>query len=540
MGEIEDEFTRMEALFNQLSSNPSVETAIVEPVEPIIPESTELVVGEVYSLNTGILSLLNTYGPITSYNNYISNVLEDKDLLLFGMFSPLLVDTEGFLNYRYLSNLRPVNLGVANSFRVLANYHDRYKILIFLEDTFTYESKRYYDFVILDIPKMYIDKTNTSKTTFRFPANGYDVYENGEINSNILNFLNNRFKASYAKYEQVLEDRAIKALKEKEQRDNIEAIRTSIIADIEEAVERVYPNLWSWAERPSILNNYVADKVLIIKWPEVNISDGYSPKTHLIRDLYLALPFTLDDSRGYILTANIESARGKVSFLEYTNSYRHSHTRSGKYGFNYCCLGSGPVTELIGELLLKWDISKFELFLHLLNTYVSWESKDGVPYQYYSKLALSSSRNFNYPNNTELNRIYNNYINSATTIPIVLDANNIIPKYTIEENKQFIKELVAVTPNEFKRIIINGSENAYGASIYTKQEIENANITLTREDIGFKFKGETIYYRVIDDTDELVSESIDESNVKPCRGIVHYIKDKIVEEANNYLNKQII
>jgi hypothetical protein len=121
----------------------------------------------------------------------------------------------------------------------------------------------------------------------------------------------------------------------------------------------------------------------------MNNSDN---KKHTIKDMYVFISFDLK----YKLIGKFRGFRTTFTPIEIYNSYTHSHLRT--ISINNCismyensnndfCIGVGQPIELtLSELRNGFDADSFLSFCMQLETYLSWESKEGTPYIYYKTL----------------------------------------------------------------------------------------------------------------------------------------------------------
>lgn len=135
---------------------------------------------------------------------------------------------------------------------------------------------------------------------------------------------------------------------------------------------------------------------LILYYPEVTIRN-HQRKEHLIKDLYVKLPITFH-SYGAVIKRTY-GIRGSLTLEEMKRGYSHSHLQSGHFtSFKSFCLGGGPLRLKMYDYNFDNNIpsSKLELqyIFTLLNDYLQWESKSGVPYilfEYVGKTTFTES-----------------------------------------------------------------------------------------------------------------------------------------------------
>lgn len=131
---------------------------------------------------------------------------------------------------------------------------------------------------------------------------------------------------------------------------------------------------------------------LVLRYPyqTVKNSSGYEWN---IQNLFLTFKISIND--GTLVINSPEGTRGTLHVEEIYYPYYHSHLRTpfseGIFSyidaFKTCdmCLGESDTQDLIERLaspVEDFNEDVFEAFLYSLDTLVSWESLEGVPYRY--------------------------------------------------------------------------------------------------------------------------------------------------------------
>lgn len=125
-----------------------------------------------------------------------------------------------------------------------------------------------------------------------------------------------------------------------------------------------------------ILNKYV-NLQCIIHFPIIEIKNRDNLK-HTIRDLYVKLVFPLFDSVGLL---DIDGIRTTISKNEYTKQYAHSHLKRGSFTtWENFCTGRSELGCSVTNDFFNKDKSVILQFLFLLQSYLEYESIEGVPY----------------------------------------------------------------------------------------------------------------------------------------------------------------
>lgn len=187
-----------------------------------------------------------------------------------------------------------------------------------------------------------------------------------------------------------------------------------------------------------------------IKFPEITVTNGHIKRT--IKDLWVRLNFvTVRSGKQLRLRfAGMSGTRSAMSVNEFQSSYMFSHLRTSNnmiswHGF---CLGHTDFAMNVAQLQDTFDIDKFELFLHQLNSYLQWESLDGGPY-----VRLDSIQQRNAPaqaTTEDINKAYAALMNSDINIPCGYNIGN--SEYYVDKTEQFEIDLGTCTDNKASKV----------------------------------------------------------------------------------------
>ena len=133
-----------------------------------------------------------------------------------------------------------------------------------------------------------------------------------------------------------------------------------------------------------------------VLYPEIEITNTNKEK-HTIKNLVVVFSLEWDP---YFRKWKIDEMRGlrlTLSYLELNKLYSHSHLSSSNLTSNFksmtsskFCLGSSTLGMSIAEYNTESDKEKSNLvlegILYTLDTYVTWESLEGVPHNYIRNL----------------------------------------------------------------------------------------------------------------------------------------------------------
>jgi len=170
------------------------------------------------------------------------------------------------------------------------------------------------------------------------------------------------------------------------------------VDDLIDVLNGVYKDRWEFYFQE---NSYLASgkdgncyfMYVAVHYPEIKITNEFMDE-HLIRDMYVFLNMRFKETGNIYFQNTIKPTRATVSFEEYAMSYIHSHSPARGYDTDkiflvepYFCLGENTeMVRMLKRLESGSDNDYMELFFHTLNSYVEWESTEGVPHMTMHKL----------------------------------------------------------------------------------------------------------------------------------------------------------
>ena len=133
-----------------------------------------------------------------------------------------------------------------------------------------------------------------------------------------------------------------------------------------------------------------------ILYPEIEITNTNKEK-HTIKNLVVVFSLKWDSSFKKWKINDMTGLRLTLSYLELNKSYSHSHLNSNSITSKFksmtsskFCLGSSTLGMSIAEYNTESNKEQSNLvlegILYTLDTYVTWESLEGVPYNYIRNL----------------------------------------------------------------------------------------------------------------------------------------------------------
>ena len=293
--------------------------------------------------------------------------------------------------------------------------------------------------------------------------------------------------------------------------------------------------------KKNIIEYFGADKVdftdndfpqkVIIYFPE-KIVENSNGKFHKIYDIYLKIQISknsicyIDSYYNTVLPSFnigiIGLTRTRLSPIEYNKGYHFSHTSIGNGSdWKVCCLGNGILNTLVRKSIsLEEEILGFCV---ALDTYLEWESIEGVPYIYFSKLNdVVSGHYLSLPNTST---VLKNTIHSLCHIkPNIVNHINIATNSVslIRENIEQCSLYFTLDNNYITTNFIKSHIDKNSKSENSKKEIKGSNF--------FQFKGSYIGAITVDHS--LATNS--SLNITHCRVGRHVLPNVITFLSNTF------
>ena len=132
---------------------------------------------------------------------------------------------------------------------------------------------------------------------------------------------------------------------------------------------------------------------IILHFPEVTVNNKRG-ESHIMRDFFVKFDIVFYSDNLFTLS-NIRGRRLKLTAQEIQADYQFSHLSGGiNQNWNNFCFGdSTPITILFNKISRKHNKNTLEdvyKFFLLLDTYVTWESLEGVPYRKIGHIGTSN------------------------------------------------------------------------------------------------------------------------------------------------------
>lgn len=249
-------------------------------------------------------------------------------------------------------------------------------------------------------------------------------------------------------------------------------------------VEEIYPGLWD-IDIKIHTNEFVVNKKvkidirgIVIKFPIVNITNSRRNR-HTIRDLFVRTVFQKRDGRLHL--GNVQGGRTTFTFAEVNSRYLHSHLQGISIdnnfrtpGYGNFCTGSGDINISIADInSLGFSPERFISYLLNLQTLVSWESLEGVPYRKMAEInsLTQGARVFNYyeGNTTYLINVikmHKAFLKTGLKLNFKLE-NSVLKLIEDETYTQFLNRIPIDEGQKHKFLCLNaGPDNPHTYYVY--------------------------------------------------------------------------
>jgi hypothetical protein len=283
-----------------------------------------------------------------------------------------------------------------------------------------------------------------------------------------------------------------------------------------------------------------------VLYPEFTITNS-NGDLHTIKDLVVIHQVAYNpNNEGHIYTKHLMGGRLSKTKLEVASSYQQSHLpghvnwrHQPFYVTTFCVGGDTDVSRMIAEFEVEMDWDRYELYLFCVDSMITWESLEGVPYR--------KIRNIKNALNDKVTSVNQNYVNTIVTRvlmdKITLDVDFYIDKglYRIRPNEranEFVKNLVlqCFTFDKYKTILVSRVPNTFSEFLQMKAEQQTEqefDITVPREYTFFR--GKKVFGK-------LIKEDTRNEPVVPLQNLIVYpnfLKDVLSQLESRIYSKAV-
>ena len=278
-------------------------------------------------------------------------------------------------------------------------------------------------------------------------------------------------------------------------------------------------------------------------YPEFTISNSQN-RTHEIKDLFVFHSFRY--SHGSVHPYKLEGGRFSKTDLETTCGYQQSHLGSYKdwksspfYCSNFCIGSDTDVSLMLAEFEVEMDFDRYELFLFCVDSMITWESLEGVPYMKMENIKNANSNRVMSSQERDENKLIDYIIKEK--IPLNVDfyvADNVYRMHPNLRASDFIKQIVLrlFTFDAAKSILVTKTPNTFDTYLQMKAEgavAKKLNKLVATEDYTI-FRGRKIFAKIVkEDKRNETPVSIDDYIVYPkfLENVLRKLESRIYEKA---------
>lgn len=263
-------------------------------------------------------------------------------------------------------------------------------------------------------------------------------------------------------------------------------------------------------------------------------------KTHEIKDLFVIHLFKWNGEALY--PSKLEGGRLSKTKLEVLSGYQQSHLGSHRgwqldplYCSYFCVGGDTDVSRMMAEFSVDMDMDRYELFLFCVDSMITWESLEGVPF-----IRMETVKNADSVRVSSINSRYaNKILKTIMDQKIPLDVDFYISEglYKIHPNvraSEFIKRvaLTCLTFNEYQTILVSRVPNTYNHFLQMKAEnaVGTTAIKVEATKDYTLFRGRKLYPKIIKEDTRLS---------KPVSAEDHIIYPKFLDYVITELESRI-
>jgi hypothetical protein len=293
--------------------------------------------------------------------------------------------------------------------------------------------------------------------------------------------------------------------------------------------------------------HYDEDKNIMIPYfkviyPKFTITNSQG-RSHVIKDLIVCHTFKFGN--GCVYPSNLWGTRLSKTHLEVLSGYNQSHLPRQSDWANtsfYCqrfCIGSDTdVSRMLAEFEVEMDLDRYELFLFCVDSMVTWESLEGVPYIKMEVITNAGSDRVTGVSDVLIDKVVKTIIEEKLPLDVDFYLDEGIYKILPNERAgEFVKKIVIrkVQFEESRRILVSRVPNTYDNYLMMKTDSSLARSTSKINSPDYIiFRGKKVYPRIIkEDSRTQVAATIEDYIVYPkfLKNVIRKLEYRIYEKA---------
>lgn len=280
---------------------------------------------------------------------------------------------------------------------------------------------------------------------------------------------------------------------------------------------------------------------IIIHFPLITIKNA-NKQRHDIHDLFIKISLCSN------LKGNFDNyffgKRLSYTLGEYQSYYAHSH-KAGKRSSSWSkfCLGSTHFGTLCNLLKYEFNEDNFELFCTMLPDYLSWESKAGGAYMYFSDIRERSNQTISSISDSSIIEIYKQLLSKELDLSPLCSTNSIIDNLSFSHQEDYIKTLIksVISENDYNKYMViyePSTGRTYPIINSREKEVEIAERELKSE-YSITFNNEEFRGKLLDPKKEEIKLKNDQTIV-PNPVLVSGIISHLTADINKCIYEQYI
>lgn len=220
---------------------------------------------------------------------------------------------------------------------------------------------------------------------------------------------------------------------------------------------------------------------LKVIYPEFTITNS-NGESHLIKDLVVIHKVSFSNRSDSVYTLQPQGARLSKTKLEIASSYQQSHLPGysdwADFPFHaetFCVGGDTDVNRMLAEFEIEMDWDRYELYLFCVDSMVTWESLEGVPYRRMNIIKNALNTRVTGVSEFYSNDVVNHIV--ADKIPLDVDfyiSDGVFKIKPNEKANEFIKSIILQKHpyTIYKSILVTRVPNTFDE--FLQMKIENS------------------------------------------------------------------
>lgn len=275
---------------------------------------------------------------------------------------------------------------------------------------------------------------------------------------------------------------------------------------------------------------------LYIHFPEIVITNS-SNSVWTIKDYYVIIGLNR-----ILGVKSIQGFRATKTVAEHSLHYTHSHSHTAELDYVSFCFGHTALDTLVAELYLgDYQEIQFELFLQNLTDYLSWESKEGVPYVSIDDVILrrrgDGACSLNIPTDVVIS-IADNICKNRDHIDVDIWVSRV---GVVDVALHTTKTLVEVVTKYCSSDLMFPLDEVAMRSIYPSQPVSSRRLADINSVYAgasmFEFKGKAVTLHIIEDEKDKEDEKeiLMYADMRLVKTVATLLRDRLIIFINDYV-----